>query len=94
MSLLIALAVLGGLAFLAVLYVVAVWVIAVLVAETRYFGERVTLLIADKKEKKAAKKAAKESKKELKKEVQDAKTEDGKVDEIKVEVNDVIEEIK
>ena len=86
MSLLIALGVIGGLAVLLALYLLFLELSVYVVAYTQMFKERIEAVKQKRKDKKLAKKHEKEKIEEIKKEAA--------IDEIKVEINDAVEEIK
>lgn len=89
MSLLIALGVVGGVAFLCALYILGLEIAVFITAETKLFKTKVQDFIEKRNEKKKLKKEEKEHIKD-KTEVK----EETAVEEIKVDVDDVIEEIK
>lgn len=89
MSLLIALGVVGGIALLCALYILGLEIAVFITAETKLFKTKVQDFIDKRNEKKKLKKEEKEHIKD-KAEVKEETT----VEEIKVDVDDVIEEIK
>lgn len=89
MSLLIALGVVGGIALLCALYILGLEIAVFITAETKLFKTKVQDFIDKRNEKKKLKKEEKEHIKD-KTEVK----EETAVEEIKVDVDDVIEEIK
>lgn len=89
MSLLIALGVVGGIALLCALYILGLEIAVFITAETKLFKTKVHDFIDKRNEKKKLKKEKEQDKVEDKVEVKEENAE-----EIKVDVDDVIEEIK